>query len=61
MTGNCHVRFGRGRAETRRAQRKVRRTPTSLLVYAGQVDAGYEPGTSLANWTAQQGEHAGDA
>ena len=29
MTRNRHVRFGRGRAETRRAQRKVRRTPTS--------------------------------
>ena len=31
MTGNCHVRFGRGRAETRRVSRKVRRTPTSLV------------------------------
>ncbi len=31
MTGNCHVRFGRGRAETRRALRKVRRTPTSHM------------------------------
>ena len=28
----------------------------ALLVYGGQVDAGYEPGTSLANWTAEQGE-----
>ena len=23
----------------------------SVLVHGGQVDAGYEPGTSLANWT----------
>jgi len=61
MTGNCHVRFGRGRAETHRASRKVRRTPTSLLVYGGQVEAGYEPGTSLAAWTAQQEEHASEA
>ena len=28
----------------------------AILVYSGQVDAGYEPGTSLANWTAEQGE-----
>ena len=27
----------------------------AILVYGGQVDAGYEPGTSLANWTAEQG------
>ncbi len=26
----------------------------ALLVYAAQVDAGYEPGTSLAAWTADQ-------
>jgi len=26
----------------------------SILVYGGQVEAGYEPGTSLAAWTAQQ-------
>jgi len=26
----------------------------SILVYGGQVEAGYEPGTSLADWTAQQ-------
>jgi hypothetical protein len=26
----------------------------AILVYGGQVDAGYKPGTSLANWTAQQ-------
>ena len=25
----------------------------ALLVYAVQVDAGYEPGTSLAGWTAE--------
>jgi len=31
MTGNRHVRFGRGRAETRRTA-MVRRTPTSLTV-----------------------------
>ena len=33
----------------------------AILVYGGQVDAGYEPGTSLANWTAQHGEPAADA
>ena len=33
----------------------------SILVYSAQVDAGYEPGTSLANWTAQHGEPAADA
>jgi len=33
----------------------------ALLVYGEQVDAGYEPGTSLANWTAQHGEPAADA
>jgi len=32
----------------------------ALLVYDTQVSTGYEPGTSLANWTAQQG-HAGNA
>ena len=26
----------------------------SILVYGAQVDAGYEPGTALASWTAQQ-------
>ena len=26
----------------------------ALLVYGGQVATGYEPGTSLADWTAQQ-------
>jgi len=26
----------------------------SILLYGEQVDADYEPGTSLANWTAQQ-------
>jgi len=26
----------------------------ALLVYAAQVDAGYEPGASLADWTAEQ-------
>ncbi len=30
----------------------------AILVYEGQVDAGYEPGTSLADWTAQRGERA---
>jgi hypothetical protein len=34
----------------------VRRTPTSLLVYGGQVDAGYEPGTRLASWTPDETE-----
>jgi len=33
----------------------------ALLVYGGQVDSGYEPGTSLASWTAQRGEQAADA
>jgi len=28
----------------------------SILVYGGQVDAGYEPGTQLAAWTVQQGD-----
>ena len=32
-----------------------------MLVYEGEVDTGYKPGTSLANWRGQQGEHAGDA
>ena len=81
MTGNCHVRFGRGRAETRRTSRKVRRTPTSLrghfaermralsethgmslakllkdslLVYEGDIEGGYEPGTSLRGWQESQ-------
>ena len=26
----------------------------AILVYGGQVDAGYEAGTSFADWTAQQ-------
>jgi len=26
----------------------------AILVYGGQVDTGYEPGTALAEWTAQQ-------
>ena len=33
----------------------------ALLVYGDQVDAGYEPGTSLARWTAERGEQAADA
>jgi hypothetical protein len=28
----------------------------AILVYERDVDAGYEPGTSLANWTARQGD-----
>jgi hypothetical protein len=26
----------------------------AILVYGGQVDTGYEPGTALAEWTAEQ-------
>jgi len=26
----------------------------AILVYGDRADAGYEPGTSLANWTARQ-------
>jgi len=33
----------------------------SILVYGAQVDAGYDPGTSLADWTAEHGEQAADA
>ncbi len=33
----------------------------SILVYGVQVGTGYEPGTSLANWTAEHGEQVGDA
>ncbi len=31
----------------------------ALLVYEGDIEAGYEPGTSLASWTSQQ--RGGDA
>lgn len=33
----------------------------ALLVYEGDIAAGYEPGTSLARWTAQQGEQTNEA
>jgi hypothetical protein len=33
----------------------------AILVYAGQVDAGYEPGSSLTDWATQQRERASDA
>ena len=32
----------------------------ALLVYDGDIAAGYEPGTSLANWTPQREEEAGN-
>jgi hypothetical protein len=28
----------------------------AMLVYGGQVDAGYEPGTRLASWTPDETE-----
>jgi len=33
----------------------------ALLVYEGQIDAGYEPGTSLRRWQENQGESEGRA
>jgi len=33
----------------------------AILVYERDVAAGYEPGTSLANWNAQQTERGADA
>jgi len=33
----------------------------SLLVYEGQIDAGYEPGTSLRRWQENQAESEGRA
>ena len=33
----------------------------AVLVFEAQVAEGYEPGTSLADWTAQHGEPAADA
>jgi hypothetical protein len=33
----------------------------SLLVYEGDIEGGYEPGTSLANWTAQHREQSTNA
>ena len=33
----------------------------ALLVYEGGIAAGYEPGTSLTRWIAQQGEQAHEA
>ena len=33
----------------------------ALLVYERDIEAGYEPGTSLANWTVQQSERQADA
>ena len=32
----------------------------AILVYGGHVDTAYEPGTSLAEWTARQGGRASD-
>ena len=32
----------------------------ALLVYERDIEGGYEPGTSLANWTAQRGEQQAD-
>jgi hypothetical protein len=28
----------------------------TLLVYEGQIDAGYEPGTSLRSWQEREGQ-----
>jgi len=33
----------------------------ALLVWEGDIEAGYEPGTSLANWAPQRREEAADA
>jgi len=33
----------------------------AILAYGGQVDTGYEPGTLLAEWTAEHEEQAADA
>jgi hypothetical protein len=33
----------------------------AILVYEGDIAAGYEPGTSLTSWTAQHGEQALEA
>jgi hypothetical protein len=33
----------------------------AILVYEGDIAAGYQPGTSLARWTAERREQASDA
>jgi hypothetical protein len=54
------------RGQDARTRRENRAEPAKLLgdmvlSYEGEVDGGYEAGTSLANWTANQTGRESDA